>query len=286
MSLLFPDLTVTLQQRRWACVLDPTLILSPYGLALSRLGEVVELWVGRELWHMLDNTHFYRQRPSLLVDATVRTTDDALASQEALQALLAWERWRLENDQAGLNLFWVGDDPSGSLLPAHVDARLAWRYETLACALDRFASRAETPDQILAPAFRDTAALTAALRTSLILARSPLTAPPESQSPPLCTALTHWGVPCALLPDYDPFVRVERDYLRHLLVHSGLAPLLWAGLRLAVVHVWVPGASDLWPELRQERFDGTEDLSEATDELLPSDDDPLWQAAQGFWYPL
>ena len=90
------DLTVTLQQRRPACVLDPALILSPYGLALSRLGEVVELWVGRELWHMLDNTHFYTQQPSLLVDTTTRSTDDALASQEALQALLGWEQWRLE----------------------------------------------------------------------------------------------------------------------------------------------------------------------------------------------
>src|SRR5262245_58117970 len=242
MSLIFPDLTVTLQQRRWACVLDPALILSPYGLALSRLGKLVELWVGRELWHMLDNTHFYRQRPSLLIDATMRTTDDALASQEALRALLAWERWRLESDQAGLNLFWVGDDPSGSLLPAHVDAGLVWRYETLACALDRRASRIEMPDEVLAPAFRDTAALTVALQTSVILAHSPPAAPSESQIPSLCTALTHWGVPCALLPDHDPLVHVEGDYLRHLLVHAGLAPILWAGLRLAVVHVWMPGA--------------------------------------------
>jgi hypothetical protein len=285
MSLTFSDLTVTLQQRRWACVLDPALILSPYGLALSRLGEVVELWVGRELWHILDNTHFYTQRPSLLVDAAIRTTDDALASREALQALLAWERWRLENDQSGLNLYWMGDDPSGSLLPAHVDAGLVWRYEVLACALDRRASRTEVPGEVLAPAFRDTAALTAALRTSLILARSQLGAPSEGQTPPLCTALTHWGVPCTLLPDHDPFVHVEGAYIRHLLVHAGLAPLLWAGLRLAVVHVWVPGAGDLWPERRQERFEAVGDLSEATDAPLPSDD-CLWQAAQSFWYPL
>jgi uncharacterized protein DUF4438 len=281
MSLVFPELTVTLQQRRWACVLDPSLILSPYGLALSRLGEVVELWVGRELWHMLDNTHFYTQRPSLLVDATTRTTDDAPESQEALQALLAWEGWRLENDQAALKLFWVGDDASGSLLPAHVDARLAWRYEMLAGALDRCASRTETPDQVLAPAIRDTVALAVALRTSLILARSPLAAPSASQSPLLCTALAHWGVPCVLLPDHDPFVRVERDYLRHLLVHAGLAPLLWAGLRLAVVHIWVPGVSALWPEPHQEHFDGMGDLPEATDAALPTDD-CLWRAAQGF----
>jgi hypothetical protein len=285
MSMMLPDITVTLQERRWACVLDPALILSPYGLALSRLGEVVELWVGRELWHILDNTHFYKKHPSFLVDATMCTTDDSLESQEALQALLAWERWRLENDQSGLKLFWVGDDPSGSLLPAHMDTRLIWRYEMLACALDRHVMRTETSNHVLIPAFRDTAALAVALQPSLILARPPLAAQPASHIPPLCTALAQWGMACSPLHENDPFVHVERDYLHHLLVHTGLAPLFWAGLRLAIVHVLVPGASTLWPEPCQERFDGMEDLSEATDAALPTDD-CLWQGAQGFWYPL
>ena len=100
MSLCFSDLTVTLQQRRLACVLDPALVLSPYGLAVSRLCEVVDVWMVRELWHILDNTHFFMQRPALLVEAAARTPDTEAASQEALQALLAWEQWRLENDQA------------------------------------------------------------------------------------------------------------------------------------------------------------------------------------------
>jgi hypothetical protein len=285
MSLMLPDVTVTLQQRRWVCVLDPALILSPYGLALSRLGEAVELWVGRELWHMLDNTHFYTQRPSLLVDATTQTPDNAMASQEALQALLEWERWRLENDQAGLKLFWVGDDPRGSLFPAHVDAHIVWRYEALASALDRRTSHTAPPNYVLAPAFRDTVALAAALQTALVLARPPLTAQAESQLPPLCAALAQWGVACSPLPDHDPFVQVERSYLRHLIVHAGLPSLLWAGLKLAVVHVWVPGASALWPEPREANFEGIQDLPEASEVPLPSDDH-LWQAAQGFWYLL
>jgi hypothetical protein len=285
MSLGFPDLTVTLQQRRLACVLDPALILSHYGLALSRLGEVVELWVGRELWHMLDNTHFYTQRPSLLVDTTTRTTDDALASQEALQALLGWERWRMETDQAGLNLFWVGDAPSGSLLPAHTNAHIVWRYEMLAYALESRAGRTEKLDQVLEPAFRDTVALAAALQASFILARHPLRAQSENQLPSLCTALTHWGVSCVQLSDLDPFMHIERDYLRHLLVHAGLAPLIWDGLRLAVVHLWVPGASTLWPAPREANFDGIEELPGATAAALPADEQ-LWQSAQGFWYLL
>ena len=285
MSLVLSDVTVTLQQRRWACVLDPALILSPYGLALSRLGEVLELWVGRELWHMLDNTHFYRQCPSLLIDAATQTPDNAMTSQEALQALLEWERWRLENDQAGLKLFWVGDDPRGSLLPAHVDARIVWRYEMLASALDRRASHTATPDHTLAPAFRDTVALAAALRTAVILARPPLAAQAESQLPPLCAALAQWGVACSPLPDHDPFVQVERDHLRHLLVYAGLASLLWAGLKLAVVHMWVPGASALWAEPCETSFEGMVDLPESTEAPL-SRAACLWQAAQGFWYLL
>ena len=80
-------------------------------------------------------------------------------------------------------------------------------------------------------------------------------------------------------------MHVQRDYLRHLLVHAGLAPLLWAGLKLAVVHVWVPRASALWPEPRQATFDGIEDLTEATEAAGPPDE-RLWQTAQGFWYLL
>jgi hypothetical protein len=62
MAAVFPDLSVTISQRRWACVLDPTLTLSRFGLLFGkRLGEVMELWVVREIWHVLDNTQFYLQ---------------------------------------------------------------------------------------------------------------------------------------------------------------------------------------------------------------------------------
>jgi hypothetical protein len=293
MSLFVPDLTVTLQQRRLACVLDPALLLSPYGLAMSRLGDVLELWVVRELWHMLDNTHFYAQHPALLVEATAHTTDTDVAAQEALQALLDWERWRLDSDQASLKLFWVGDEPSGSLLPTHMDASIVWRYEMLASALEGQTSSTDSTEQALTPAFRDAVALAAALRTSLILVRLPQTAEPDHQIaprcvcpvPPLCQALVQWGVACTLLSDYDPLVHIEREYLRQVLVHAGLTPLLWAGLRLAVMHLWVPGASTLWPEPRAAGFAGLDELATATDAALPPAGQ-LWQAAQGFWYVL
>lgn len=34
--MVFPDLSVTISQRRWACVLDPTLAFSSYGLPLVK----------------------------------------------------------------------------------------------------------------------------------------------------------------------------------------------------------------------------------------------------------
>jgi hypothetical protein len=44
MAAVFPDLSLTVSQKRWACVLDPTLTLSRFGLLLvKRLGEVMEL---------------------------------------------------------------------------------------------------------------------------------------------------------------------------------------------------------------------------------------------------
>jgi hypothetical protein len=59
--MLFPDLSLTLSQRRRPCVLDPGLMLSRFGLPLIRRpGELVELWMVRELWHVLDNSQFER----------------------------------------------------------------------------------------------------------------------------------------------------------------------------------------------------------------------------------
>ncbi len=139
MSEIFPNISVSISPRRWPCVLDPSLALSRYGLAVAgRLGGWLELWVVRELWHILDNTHFYRHRPGLLSAAAPEQAADAAdpSAGEALQALGGWERLRFQNDLAGLKLYWVGDDPGSSLLPPAADPAVVWRYEALACALE------------------------------------------------------------------------------------------------------------------------------------------------------
>ncbi|MCX7595226.1 MAG: hypothetical protein N2235_15995 [Fischerella sp.] len=78
MATLSPNISITLSQQRLTCVLDPSLVLSNYGLSLTQqLGEVMDLWVVRELWHILDNTRFYVQQPeSVLTRAASETTAD------------------------------------------------------------------------------------------------------------------------------------------------------------------------------------------------------------------
>jgi hypothetical protein len=60
MAILSPNRSMTPRRQRWSCVLDPSLFFSHYGLLLVQsLGEALDLWVARELWHMLDNLDFY-----------------------------------------------------------------------------------------------------------------------------------------------------------------------------------------------------------------------------------
>src|SRR5213594_2963272 len=167
--MLFPDLSFTLSQRRRACVLDPGLMLSRFGLGLiRRLGELMALWMVRELWHILDNSQFYLEQ----TESLFRMSDDERvplrqmpSRDEIATAMKAWERIRMENDLSGLKLFWIGDGLSESLVPPGTGADLVWRYESLARALDRHLSSTGP----MACAARDTAALVAALGAAFVL---------------------------------------------------------------------------------------------------------------------
>jgi len=54
-GLSFPDLSVQISQRRWRCVLDPNLALSPNGAAFARrLAPHAEVWIGSEFFNILE----------------------------------------------------------------------------------------------------------------------------------------------------------------------------------------------------------------------------------------
>lgn len=84
MAAALPDLSVTIAQRGWACVLDPTLALSPLGLPLVRpLCQGMEIWLVREPWHILDDC-------DLLIAEVIR--GGPIARLTAASSPLRWRR--------------------------------------------------------------------------------------------------------------------------------------------------------------------------------------------------
>ncbi|WP_299414677.1 hypothetical protein [Acaryochloris sp. IP29b_bin.148] len=298
MDTLFPTLSVTLSQKRWTCILDPTLILgSPglQGLALARyLGHFVELWVARELWHILDNTHFYLEQSEAELQ-TLTEPDQRLQhawtphfDQEAIHA---WEHIRLKTDLAGLKISWLGDAVGQSCLPTWIKdgvdpEAIIQHYEFLAQSLEPQLSSTDR-SQPFALACRETVALLATLGTGMIL-----TCAPKPDYPPyIVDCLERWQIPCQRRPLNDPIAAIARRYWHHLFVHAGLPQLLWSpNLHLAVLHLDIPTA--FHPSLRATPWAETEmtadDFESEWDASLPplaSEINP-WQSAQGYWYSL
>ena len=283
MNAILQDLSITIAQRRRVCILDPTLALSRHGLPLIRqLGEVMEIWVVRELWHILDNTHFYFRQPEILkpsISSADRDSSRTRHSQEILSALREWEKIRFETDPNKLRLYWIGDGPCESMLPEELASSVVWRYETLSSALD---SRLGTEDTILSSAFRDAAALAVTLPAAIILTHRPESG---GADPVLCNVLNGWGVSCRQLKLDDTLVHLETNYLQQLLVLAGLAGACWAGFRPAVLHLYAPAATSI--SVAAPPYDdlGYSDGEPVSEEEGMEDSDP-WLEAQGFWYPL
>jgi hypothetical protein len=269
MTFLSPNLSLTLTQQRPTCVLDPSLVLSPYGLPLARhLGRVMELWVARELWHVLDNTYFYEHNPESIMMTDPRTLQD-------------WKWAKTETNPASLNLFWLGDRPGESFLPPHnTDPHLFERWEFVIRSLDEHINRQDFPNSFLTSALRDTLALTIALDCASILTyQSPENAA-ANFSPLICTVLENWNIPCQAIALTDPLATLESKNFLYLFVQAGLSKLLWSGLNLAILHLFVPATSAL--------YYGTRHLQDSfypkRDRELDSSNPNLWEGARGFWY--
>jgi hypothetical protein len=281
MTAALPDFSITISQKRWACVLDPTVAFSAFGLPLvTRLGTVMEVWVARELWHILDNTHFYLQHPDTLMSAA--DTDNpsfAWDLQAVIHALRGWERIRLENDPAHQHCYWIGDGPVESFLPDGQEPEIVWHYEALSAALDH-----RLPgDGPLPVAYRDTASLAITLPAAFILTHLP-PQPAANEFPPICQALDTWKIPCRQVSADDPWHAKEGEILRQILVQAGLSKWVWAGFRPAVLHLTAPAAL----AVETGRFDGVDfiddNLAETGERVERSID--YWRGAKGFWYLL
>lgn len=185
---------------------------------------------------------------------------------------------------AGLNIFWLGDKPQESFLPKDADFDIFERWELVANLLDTQTNQPQSQDYILPLAFRDTMALTISLGSAFILTYQAPSEYSEQNFPPeICRALETWGIPCQYLTAQDSMIAIERDYWHHLLIRTDTAKLLWAGVRLVILHLLVPVVPGLYKQ--------TEQLHTSSFTLLQNlSGNPLnsfssaWSGAKGFWY--
>lgn len=155
MATLSPNISITASQRRWSCVLDPSLFFSHYGLLLVQsLGETLELWIARELWHILDNPDFYCKQSKFAMPQTERSQaseHQRVTHQNRMQVLKNWETVRAKTPPTHLNLFWMGDRPGESFLPDGTDPQLIEHWEALARSLDERSQPQSTLSNMLTP---------------------------------------------------------------------------------------------------------------------------------------
>lgn len=266
-----PELNIRVAIRRWVCVLDPALALSSEGILLARhLGPRVQLWVVRQLWHILDSSAFYLGRPAAL-------SRDGEFLPGVDRAIADWERLRVESDLGGMEIFWIGDGPAECRWPEGESTALLRGYEGLARALD--AGR-RTRSDAMSEAAQHAVALAAALGNACILCRCS----EETQAPMLLTHLADERFVFQRLDEDDRLVARERAHFCDLMAHAGLAPILWSGTRLAVARCLLPDAVVLPVPKEAEHEESA--WSATGDGERPAPQGDPWRSARLFWYPL
>ena len=168
----------------------------------------------------------------------------------------------------GLRMFWLGDGLSESLLPEGSTPSLHRVHEQLVASLDGYLS----PSSPLACGQRDAVALALALGGAPVLSLME----GDGQAPAVCARLFGDQLQCRPVPGDDPVGQLERASWQSLLVRANCAPLLWNGLRLALVHIHATS-------ILSTTADGppVED-----DEPQPELDPRSWAQTRVYWYSL
>ena len=258
------DLSLTVRQRKLACVLDPALALGhALGPTLAlRLAQVFEPWLTRSFWQTLDASELLLRRieRGLVPGSALRLDPDALMS---------WMTLRDSTDAASWTLHWVDENFSLSQVGDAADGELVDRYELLAAALDE---RIEQRDANWSPGLdpvrsaMDTVALSACLQGALVLTEVP---GHDAHAPWPVQALQRAHVPAHRLePLRDgTLFHAERELVRESLVSAGLAAIAQRLPHMAAVHV----VADETPT--------------AASDADAAELDP-WRNAQAWWYLL
>jgi hypothetical protein len=124
-------------------------------------------------------------------------------------------------------------------------------------------------------AVRDSLALTALLPSSFLLST-----PSETGEHHASSALFEaWGIPSRRIAAEDPYREHHRDTLRELISAAGLSPQMWAGMRLAVVQLDLPGfISSVGTEGRLTIEGVCQGL------LCDTGGADFWEGARAYWY--
>jgi hypothetical protein len=257
------DLSLTVSQHKLACVLDPSLLLDhAQGPTLAlRLTHVLEPWLTRSFWHVIDASELLRGARAGAPDPP----DPA--------ALAAWITLRDETDAGSWPLRWVGDNRAESQVRDGADADVVERYEWLSAALARRCpvprdERARWTGIDRTANALDTLALSACLEGATVLTQMP-----GDGDPWPVRALMLARVPVQSLTPMpaDTLFAAERQLLRGALAGAGLAALTARLPKLAVVHVSVED-------------DAIGAAGDGDDEALTAHDP--WTQASAWWYPL
>ena len=269
------ELSVHVGSRRWRCVLDPHLCLTRIGAAfVCELVHHAEVWIGAGALNIFDDWMLLEEEP-----ASLMWTAEGIPDAEDLRdALRTWRRFRDSHGHFGGRLNWVRDAVRESSLPDDAEESLVPRWEAMAEALDHRLAHAEEHRGPMVAATRDAAALATVVPSAILFGLGR-----RHADPPLCHYLKSWDLPCRRLDFLDDLVVLERNLLLKTLVEAGLAPFLWGGLHLVVVHILAPG---------HRRLSVGHDLPGGGDDgdfLEGEQPRPIrgpWEDAHVFWYDL
>lgn len=266
------DLSLRVSLHKQPCVLDPTLILAhPHGPELAmRLTQVLEPWLTRSFWQIIDSSELLAQQRSFTAAPPV---PESLHVRTNAAALTSWIALRDRTDASSWPLRWVGDNPSESQLGDADCLEIVERYERLARALEdragpglsRCASWHYGIDPILTAL--DTAALSATLGGALILCEIPT----RDAAPWPVQAMSLTGLHPLRIDDArnDSLFDTEREWVRDILVTAGLSVVAQRLPPLAIVHV----LADLVA------------IAQTANDSTDTQADP-WATAHAWWYVL
>jgi hypothetical protein len=258
-----PDWSVSVRQRRAACVLDPALLLcyaSGPALALG-LTRVVEPWLTRSFWQLIDASELLL---GLRHDGTAAPFVGVHWLRPSAAALRDWIALRDNTDAGSWPLRWVGDCLAESQVQGDAQPDVLDRYEQFSEALGSRAAHDGAHrvgggfDALTAGL--DAASLSATLGGAMLLGPAGDVAGPWPAQ-----ALRQAGLEAQRLDPLpaDSIFAAERAMLRHSMAAAGLSALVECLPPLAVLHVRVDDDA--------EHADGVDD------------GDP-WSAARAWWY--